>query len=292
MMRERSSGLVEGYVAHQRRRGLGERGIKRRRYTLLALGRWIQPRPLVEASRADIESWVDELVIAGIESRTRYWHISNLACFFRWAVLEELLDVDPTVRIQRPKVSRLLPRPIEQQDLDVALAAADPRMRAWLTLAAYAGLRAQEIAGLRRQDLRDRRSPPVILVVNGKGDKERIVPLNPECAAALRAFGLPRSGWLWPGQRGPLQPGTVTKYCSRFLHGLGIDATIHCLRHYFGTEVYQRSGKDLRLTQELLGHSSPSTTAIYTRWDQRAGFKVVGELHRALDEPTVDDDAA
>lgn len=216
-------------------------------------------------------------------------------------MLDDLLEHDPTMRIPRPKVSRLLPRPIEQQDLDVALQAADLRMRAWLTLAAYAGLRAQEIAWLRRQDLLDRRHPPVILVVNGKGDKERVVPLNPQCLAALRAFGLPRSGWLWPGQRGPLQPATVTKYASRFLHGLGIDATIHCLRHYFGSEVYQRSGKDLRLTQELLGHSSPSTTAIYTRWDQRLGFKVVGELHQhPLDEDlddlddddAVDDDAA
>ena len=58
----------------------------------------------------------------------------------------------------------------------------------------------------------------------------------------------------------------------------GIQASAHQLRHWFATEVYEKSGNDLRLTQELLGHASPATTAIYTKWSQAKAMEVVAQL--------------
>ncbi len=103
----------------------------------------------------------------------------------------------------RPKLPRHLPRPIGTDDLNRALLAADPRMRAWLTLAAYAGLRCVEIAGLRAEDVHLDREPPVLHLVKTKGAKERIVPLGPLVSAALRGYGLPLSGPVFTRDRGP-----------------------------------------------------------------------------------------
>ena len=66
---------------------------------------------------------------------------------------------------------------------------------------------------------------------------------------------------------GPVTPHLVSKLCNEYLHDIGIDDTLHSLRHWFATSVYVSSGRDLRATQELLGHESPASTQIYTYVD-------------------------
>lgn len=194
-----------------------------------------------------------------VSSRTRYGYVSTLHGFYQWAVLEGHLSNDPTLRMVRPKLRQGLPRPVTTTDLDWALGQAQGRMRAWLALAAYGGLRCQEIAYLEREDVLDTSDPPLLRIVHGKGRKERVVPLNPDLLMALRALPMPRTGRLWN-----LTPATVSAHVAKFLDDHGVDATCHNFRHWFGTNVY-RSTRDLRLVQELLGHSSPTTTALYTK---------------------------
>ncbi len=133
-----------------------------------------------------------------------------------------------------------------------------PRMRLWLCLAAYGGLRCHEIAGLAVEDIDLEDDPTMLRLRTTKGDKPRGVALAGATLEALAAVELPRTGPAFPG----LTARVVSAKINAFLDRCGIDATAHQLRHWFGTEVY-RGTRDLRLVQELLGHADISTTAGY-----------------------------
>jgi integrase/recombinase XerC len=186
---------------------------------------------------------------------------------------------DPTTPIEPPRVPKKLPRPIDDDNLDVALQMADPRMRAWLSLACFEGFRCMEIAQLRREDIHDSHSPPLIRVIDGKGGKEAVLPLHPDVLDALRAYGMPESGPVFLSSRGrPFAPATVSGYVAEFLHGLGLHDTAHRLRDWFGTKVYAKD-HDLRVTQEMMRHSDPSSTAGYVAFDNPSAVEAVTHLH-------------
>ncbi len=130
---------------------------------------------------------------------------------------------------------------------------------------AGAGLRAREIAYLRRENVDDTAAQPFILV-DGKGGKERVVPASRFVLAELKAHGLPARGLAFrrhDGQPGPNKPWLISKLANDCLHRSGTNATLHQLRHRCLSLLYQET-LDLRLVQELAGHSSPATTAVYT----------------------------
>ncbi len=256
--------LIRAHRIHQERRGNLPRSIAKREVYLRAFAKWLAPRGLLEASRDDVEEFLDaRRAFDGRPAtvRTRASALSHLHVFYRWAVDEELLTTVPTAKIVRPKLRRTLPRPITDEDLARALAEAPTAMRAMLTLAAYAGLRCQEIAGLDREDVLEGKG--LLRVVKGKGGHERIVPLHPEALAALRCLPLPRSGALFNRPRGGrYTPQALSEAFRAYFRGIGVTTTAHQLRHWFGTSIYAGT-HDIRLTQELLGHQSPNTTAIY-----------------------------
>lgn len=269
--------LLDAYARDQRRRNLSPNGIRRRRLVLKGFLRSLpEGVGLLEATHTDVEDWLDGRRIV---ARTRYSYISTAAAFYDWAVRDERTVHDPTRRIQRPKLPRLLPRPMGDADLSVALDLADDRMRCFLLLAAYEGLRCMEIGQLRREHILDSQDPAVILVYEGKGGHERAVPLHPEVAEALHRYGMPaRAGWLFPGKRGGLQAQTISKYVSDYLRSIGVGATAHRGRHWFGTHTY-RSSRDLRMVQELMGHANSSTTAGYTLVEPGESVPVVQGLN-------------
>lgn len=212
--------------------------------------------------------------------RSRYAEQSHLICYLRWATQHGHLDHDPSVTIPRPRLTRLLPRPISEPDLTAALLGAPARERMMLVLAAYAGLRACEIAALDRSDILDH-APIPCLVAHGKGRKDRVVPLSATVLTELRDYGLPARGPLFPrrdGQPGRTSAARVSKDANAVLHGLGIVDTLHSLRHRFATATYAAS-QDILVVAALLGHSDPATTAGYAAWSQQAAAAAV----RALD---------
>lgn len=226
---------------------------------------------MLEVAREDVERWLDSR--PKLSAKSRYTEISHVAAFFKWAIREEHLEVDPTVRITRPKVKQGLPRPIATEDLRRAIEQAPTaELAAMLYLAAYGGLRCAEISQMNADDLLENHSPPV-MIVHGKGSKDRIVPIHPDVPGHLRRHGLPLRGPLFPNR----PPWRVSHMIRAHLLACGIQASAHQLRHWFATECYGLCG-DLRLTQELLGHASPATTAIYTKWSQAKAMTVVAQL--------------
>lgn len=216
------------------------------------------------------ESWAPE---------TRRSARSIIRVFF--ATLEEagLVEASPADGLDRVRVPRAHPRPAPTDAFTEALQVADDRQRLMLVLGAYTGLRAAEIARVRPStDIQDG-----YLYVVGKGGHERRVPMHPVVAAeiatemARRRAGLLGSGfrhyaevsadgWLFPSPRGgPVAGGCVTHVLSKLLPGKW---TAHTLRHRFASQAYAGCS-DLRAVQELLGHSSPVTTARYTAVSDR-----------------------
>ena len=219
------------------------------------------PGPLLTLSHDDIEAHLDRLD----KPESRATELSHLRSFYKWAVLEGLLVVDPTARLIRPRVPRRLPRPIPDNDLAVALEMAPDRVRPMLFLAAYAGLRACEIAPLRAEDIMLANDPPLIVIDQGKGGHMGAVPMCSVLAAEMQR--LSSRGWLFTrrdGNAGHIPAHQVSHLCNRYLHGIGIGHTLHTLRHWFGTQTLRANNGDLRQTQELMRHQSPVSTAIYT----------------------------
>jgi site-specific recombinase XerD len=247
--------LVEDHLRHLTRRNLRPSTIAQRRRALSRLGRRFD---LARVTTEDIEDWLDR---RDLQPEGRATEISHLRGFYKWAVAEGRLEKDPTIKLVRPRVHRRLPHPISEGDLAMAVELAPWPIRAMLMLAAFAGLRAIEIAGLRGEHVMIDRG--VILVADGKGGGMASVPIPPPLVPTLR--DLPRSGPCFRLSDGRQTAAhNVSHWCNDYLHGLGISDTLHSLRHRYGTQAYVATGRDLRATQELLRHSTPVSTSIYT----------------------------
>lgn len=265
---------LNAYRIAQQRRGLSPETISRRKHTCWQFESWLR-KPILDADPDDIERWLDTL---DLSARSRYSYLSNLHCFFEFAVRRGYVKADPTENIDRPKLPRSVPRPVSDDDLAYALSVAPPRERAMVCLGAFQGLRCKEIAGLAREDVLEHEAPPLLVVTFGKGNRQRVLPLNEQVEMALRLFGMPKRGPVFRKRDGTrLAPYTVGQIVSTFLRDIGVEASCHQLRHAFASRVY-RETSDLRLTQELLGHSSPQTTAIYAAWNPKKAAEVVRRM--------------
>lgn len=269
------------HLAHLRRRNLSPGTIEQRRLALARFERFIG-RSIIDAETEEVQAFLDRPVRDGSARKpeTVAAELAHLRGLFRWLVLEEHRKDDPTMRVPRPKLPRRLPRPIPENDLARVVEQAPDRVRPMLMLAAYAGLRAVEIAGLRGEDLWWSSDPPLIFIRRQKGGDEAAVPMAPVLAPVLRE--LPKRGWCFPlmdGRLGVVTPHRVSQICNDHLHACGVwNHTLHSLRHRFGTQVYRLSGRDLRQTQELMRHRSPVSTAIYTQVDQGEAVAIVSAL--------------
>jgi integrase len=217
------------------------------------------------ARRVEAEPWAltgAELVTYAAAqtwaAETRRGRRSTFLSFYRWAIATGRTDTNPALSLPRVKAAMGKARPTPELVYREAVAAGDVRARLILRLAAEVGLRRSEIARIHSRDLMQ----DLVgwsLVVHGKGDRERIVPLPDGLARVLRA--LP-SGFAFPGDDGGhLSPRWVGKIATRLLPG---DFTLHTLRHRFATLAYQVD-RDVFVVQELLGHSSPATTRRYVQ---------------------------
>lgn len=248
-----------------------------KRVSILARCETALGHPLIDATTDELRDWLDAHRLA---ARSRYSYISHLASFWRWALIEERATRNPTLKLTRPKMRRSLPRPVSREDfLHILDQAPTKQLRAMVALAGYAGLRCIEIATLDASDIMEHLDPPVLVVAHGKGDAPRVQPMPAPIIAALHAHGIPAHGAVFRGNDGKqLTAGNVSHLLRSHIHNCGIDASGHQLRHSYGTEVYRRSGNDLRMAQELLGHASPATTAGYTAWSKDKAAGVVDTL--------------
>lgn len=269
---------ITTHLMHLRTRGLAPIYIDNRRRILRGLVAWAGVGAL-DLSAETLARWQAEIVATRTTGRSRNTITSHVREFYRWAHVQELTSDDRGRKLVRSKTARLVPRPIGEQSLQVALELAPDRVKPMLLLAAYEGLRACEIARLRREDVRDYDSPET-LIVFGKGSKERVLPLSRRVLMALHAHGMPSRGpifFMWTNQGPtlrPISPHRVSAVCNAYLSDIGAGATLHQLRHRFASQALRVSGGDIRLVQECMGHGSIESTAIYTQWatDKAAGM--------------------
>jgi site-specific recombinase XerD len=251
--------LVHQHLDYLRRKNCSPRTRHDREGALRRLAAYLD-KPLVEATAEDLDSWQSSLRVS-ISAIATY--TSHVASFYRWALEQGHLDSDPATLLPRPRIPRRFPRPIPEQDLRVAITCATEPLRTWLVLAAYCGLRAGEIARMETYDVSNE-GDIWTLLVRGKGDRERFVPL-PVAIRSVLAAHMTGGGPMFRRPDGrPFTPDGVSEKASDHLHGLGQPHTLHTLRHRFATRLFGLS-KDIRVTQEMLGHASPSTTAIYVK---------------------------
>ena len=300
--------VLAAHLAHLRLLGRSERTVYDRERAVIRLAAWLEvryslearkpcgapctqnsgagfggssqkpPSLLLDATPVDLAAWRASLTV-GDQAVVVY--CAHVAGFYDFAVTRGIRPDNPAAGLPVPSPPRGMPRPVSEEDLAAALACADERVRPWLVLAGWAGFRAKEIALLRRESVLDTAVPPVLLVARNatKGHRERRVPASPFVVAELRIAGLPRSGWMFPrydGKPGPNTPSMISGLGNRCLREAGSAATLHALRHRFASQLYQQT-RDIRLVQEMLGHASPATTAIYADYGDGAA-EAVGSL--------------
>lgn len=244
--------------------------------------------PLTEASREDVEDYLATCDAMGLSKATRARRLSSIKQFFRFAVEEGWRADNPAIRLTGPGASQHLPKTLSPEEVTALIAEAagigrtprDRRRNLLLIELLYAtGLRVTELVTL---PLAAVRGDPRMILVRGKGGKERMAPLSDPARRALTAWladreaeedearlaGRPANRHLFPG---PGKEGHLTRQqffvlIKEMALKAGIDparVSPHVLRHAFATHLLA-GGADLRVIQTLLGHADLSTTEIYT----------------------------
>ncbi|NCG21108.1 MAG: tyrosine-type recombinase/integrase [Rhodobacterales bacterium] len=268
-MTNESNPLLSRFLDHLRvERGLSIHTVRAYQRTLSALQRHLTNRAdLASASRMHLRSFLFSIV-QGKAAATRARHVAAIRTFYRWMLRSGRLEVSPAQDLQPPKVGQRLPHYLSVQGVDEVLdLELSTRDSALVELLYGAGLRVGEASGLDRQDIDLVNG--VVNVRNGKGGKDRRVPIGPPAVTALtKHFGTVEDesgGPVFRNKRGGrLSPRSMR----RVIADAGVRAGApglhpHSLRHSFATHLLD-AGADLRGIQELLGHASLSTTQRYT----------------------------
>lgn len=262
--------LIEQYLSHMVAGGAAMPSVIHRSRQLTRIARQLDPAGPHDLSSTDLRDWfAAERITRDWKRETHRSYRSGAAGFFQWAHTAGHLDTDLSRDLPPIKPAQPKPRPTPMRVWKAAKLAADPRVMLMMRLAAEAGLRRGEVARVHTNDLRDD-FDGALLLVHGKGSRERVVPITDELADAIGAGaaghtpGAPADGWLFPGRRGAhLSPKRVGELCSQSMPDIW---TLHTLRHFFASNAY-RGTRNLRAVQELLGHASIATTQRYTAVD-------------------------
>lgn len=269
--RSDNQGLIFEWCRSMRRRECSPNTVYAFRLRLQALATHVD-RPFADVTPRQIEAFIDA---KDLGPKARYGWISTISVFYRWAMVAhpKVITADPTITLERPKLRQGLPRPIPDGDIALALETAAEPVRTWITLGGWAGLRCMEIAGLQHEDVL---IDDGLLLVRGKGRSERLVPIHPRVLDVL-----PRGGKLGPmfqqADGRVYSPQKVSQMINAHFRSLGMGWTAHQLRHRFATRVHDASG-DLLVTQALLGHASPTTTAIYAKFSSPRAVEAVRKV--------------
>lgn len=233
----------------------------------------------------------------GLTRRSISRKISTLRAFYRYLCRQELVKANPTLRVSLPKVPKLIPPYLEADQVRALLEAppadTDPgaRDRAILELLYATGIRVGELTGLNLEDLN---LSERMIRVRGKGRKEREVPFGEPARLALDAWMSIRQRLLFTAREGVrdsravflnlrggrLSARSVLRLVQHWMSTTAtrLDISPHALRHSFATHLLN-AGADLRLIQELLGHSSLSTTQKYTHLSVETLMQVYRKSH-------------
>ena len=263
-------------------RGLSENTLNAYRADLSGFAKWLYARhkstDLLKAERSQILGYLSHRVNLGTKSRSAARLLSSIKRFYQYCVREQLLKEDPSDRVDAPKLGRSLPKFLSESEVEALLDSPDikdplgVRDRTMLELLYATGLRVSELVELRIGQINLRQG---VVRIQGKGNKERLVPLGQESIAWLERYMKDARGKIAPELSSDYvfttrRQSAMTRQAfwyliKRYAHKVGIKKhlTPHTLRHCFATHLLNH-GADLRVVQMLLGHSDLSTTQIYT----------------------------
>lgn len=221
-----------------------------------------------------IRSWLAELKDGGISAKSLNRKISSLRSYFRFLIKKEVVATSPLTQVSAPKTSKRLPVFVEQGDMETLLnnvpfpEGREGSMQHLILLMFYhTGMRLSELIGTKISDI-DYNGLTIRIL--GKGSKERIVPLTPALATAVKQyltqFPVPAAGPLFTTHEGrPLPTGYVYRLVKKYLSGVTTikKKSPHVLRHSFATHL-SNNGAELNAIKELLGHASLAATQVYT----------------------------
>jgi site-specific recombinase XerD len=255
--------LLERFATAQAGRGLAANTIRHRSHQLRRYLEHVGPDRVWHADHRDVEAW---LAPRALGSSAHGRALSDVAVFYRWARREELTTAEPTVKLDRPRRPRAVPRPAPDGVVLRALRHSDPRLAAAVALMAYAGLRCCEVS---RASWGDVDWTAAAVYVTGKGGHRRWVPIVPPLEPYLRRLeGLEAGDPIVPkgdGLPGPLSSARISQRVNLWLRACsagGPRVTAHQLRHWYATQALARTG-NLITVQQLLGHADVSTTQVY-----------------------------
>ncbi len=261
--------------------GLAEQTLAAYRRDLQAFSAWLENErghTLDAAISGDIEAYLAWRFTHRAQPRSAARYTSALKRFYRYLLREKLIDADPTLNLDSPKLPRALPKTLTEADVEHLLDSAGSetpsglRDRTMLETLYATGLRVSELVGLKLTALN---LADGVLRVTGKGNKDRLVPLGEEAVRWLQRYlaearpqllGNRLSDAVFVTPRGSGMTRQAFWYLiKRRAQAAGIARPLspHTLRHAFATHLLNH-GADLRVVQMLLGHSDISTTQIYT----------------------------
>lgn len=271
-------------------RGASRNTLAAYRRDLVQAAEWVKG-PLAGADAPDLRKLMEDYQSLAANSAAR--KLSALRQFFAFLLDEGERTDNPALDIARPATRRPLPRVLTHEHVERLFdrageeaagetpPAAAVRMLLLLELLYGSGLRASELVSLPRRAIAGERE---YLIVRGKGDKERLVPLSARARGALdRWVPLLADGslWLFPSGKAHISRVRLFQMLRELAARAGIDPTAispHVLRHAFATHLLE-GGADLRALQLMLGHADIATTEIYTHVDSRRLVELVNKRH-------------
>ena len=239
-------------------------------------------RTLTSARRNDVRDFIRQLFSNQVDGRSVGRKLSALRHLYRYLLLDKVIEHDPTLNIDSPKQWKVLPKALAASEMETVLASPKPasnrkqaqalavRDRAMLEMLYAGALRVSEVVSVKLEDLK---LDLGYVLVRGKGDKERIVPLGRSAQQVLTEYiGAPRRALL--GDKSSplvflamgahrLTRQRVWQMVRAASVATGRNASPHMLRHSCATHMVE-NGADLRTVQTILGHSDISTTQVYT----------------------------
>lgn len=256
-------------------------------------------KSLKTAKKEHISQYIAQLDAAGLSPSTQARRLSAIKQFFEFLLVDDIRTDNPALNVDAPRLGKRLPKYLSVEEVDALLTATEGeepdqiRMAALMHVLYATGIRVSELVGLPYPVLADDQD---FLIILGKGNKERLVPINESAKEALSNYETIRSAyladgkfsrWLFPS-RG--KEGHLTRQrFGQMLKDLAMKAGLppskvspHSLRHAFASHLLA-NGADLRSLQKMLGHSDISTTQIYTHVLEERLVRLVKEHHPLAD---------
>ncbi|WP_181305746.1 site-specific tyrosine recombinase XerD [Rufibacter sp. XAAS-G3-1] len=248
----------------------------------------------MEVEATHLQGFLEWINTLGMTTHSQARTLSGIRAFYKFLIMEDLLDADPTETIEAPKLQRKLPDVLSYEEIVTLFEAIDvstpegTRNKAMLETLYSSGLRVTELIELKISNLYEDLG---FLRITGKGNKERLVPIGRDALKYTRLYldGVRRHQTIKKGnedfvflnRRGTsLSRVMVFTIIKDLAAKTGLEKSIspHTFRHSFATHLIE-GGADLRAVQEMLGHESITTTEIYTHLDRDYLKQVMQEFH-------------